>query len=110
MNFSLGDKAIYTGAANAQLLYAGQKENTLTSITYVDTATAGSSVTTNGDSGGSGEDPVLNPNSSPMKNYCVGRGSKVFTFNTDGQSSTFDVNGVCTTDVTVKRLSWREIF
>ena len=110
VNFNLGDKAIYTGSANTQLQYAGQEENTLTSLTYVDTATAGSSVTTNGDSGGSGEDPVLNSNSSPMKNYCVGQGSKVFTFNTEGQSSTFDVTGVCTTDVTVKRLSWREIF
>ena len=110
VNFNLGDKAIYTGSANIPLLYAGQKENTLTSLTYVDTITAGSSVTTNGDSGGTGEDPVLNSNSKPMKNFCVGKGSKVFTFNTEGQSSTFDVTGVCTTDVTVKRLSWREIF
>lgn len=110
IDFNLGQDARYTGANNKTYLYSGQLQNTLTSLTLINTAVAGSSVTVNGDSGGSGEDPNLQLNPEIPKNYCVGKNSKIFTFDTQGNSSTFDVNGACVSNPGMKRLSWREIF
>ena len=94
-------------------MITGQKLNSLTSITLIDSLMAGFSASTSGDAGGSGEDSILNPNAKAPKNTCVGDDSKAFTFNTGGESETYNINGACRkpdTTAVYQRLSWREIF
>ena len=114
IDYNMGSSAFFTattGNTSTNYLISGQRQNSLTSLTFIDTMVAGSAVTKNGDSGGSGDDPSLTNTPQTPKNDCVGRNSKVFGWNTNGQSETFDVNGVCSDNSSaVKRLSWREIF
>ena len=54
---------------------------------------------------------IDNPNAKIPKNTCVGEGSKAFTFDTEGQSETYNIFGSCRDDAPgYQRLSWREIF
>ncbi len=114
IDFNLGDASKFKlSGDNQQYMITGQKLNSLTSITLIDSLMAGFSASTSGDAGGSGEDSILNPNAKAPKNTCVGDDSKAFTFNTDGESETYNINGACRkTDTTAayQRLSWREIF
>ena len=93
-------------------MISGQKLKNLTSVTLIDRAVEGYSASTSGDSGGSGEDMILNPNAKIPKNTCVGDGSKAFTIDTGGDSETYHIFGACRDDSTAvyQRLSWREIF
>ena len=111
IDFNLGSDARFTSNANLQYMISGQKLHNLTSITLIDRLVEGFSASTSGDSGGSGEDSILNPNAKIPKNTCVGEGSKAFTFDTEGQSETYNIFGACRDDAPgYKRLSWREIF
>ena len=113
IDFNLGDASKFKlSGNNQQYMLTGQKLNSLTSITLIDSLMAGFSASTSGDSGGSGEDTVLNPNAKIPKNTCVGDDSKAFTFNTVGESETYDIYGTCRDDskAAYQRLSWREIF
>ena len=111
IDFNLGSDARFTSNANLQYMISGQKLHNLTSITMIDRLVEGFSASTSGDSGGSGEDAILNPNAKIPKNTCVGEGSKAFTFDTAGQSETYNIFGACRDDAPgYKRLSWREIF
>ena len=111
IDFNMGSDARFTSSANLQYMISGQKLHNLTSITLIDRLVEGFSASTSGDSGGSGEDSILNPNAKIPKNTCVGEGSKAFTFDTAGQSETYNIFGACRDDAPgYKRLSWREIF
>ena len=111
IDFNMGSDARFTSNANLQYMISGQKLHNLTSITLIDRLVEGFSASTSGDSGGSGEDSILNPNAKIPKNTCVGEGSKAFTFDTAGQSETYNIFGACRDDAPgYKRLSWREIF
>ena len=112
IDFNLGESAKFKSTDNQQYLISGQQFTNLTSITVIDRLVEGFSVSTNGDSGGSGEDPVLNPHAKIPKNTCVGDGSKVFSFDTGGTSVTYDIHGACRPEdrMAYTRLSWREIF
>ena len=112
IDFNLGNSARFGSSSTQQYMISGQKLKNLTSVTLIDRAVEGYSASTSGDSGGSGEDMVLNPNPKIPKNTCVGDGSKAFTFDTGGNSETFHIYGACRDDSTAvyQRLSWREIF
>ena len=114
IDFNLGDTARFKQSGDTQqYMITGQKLNSLTSITLIDSLMAGFSASTSGDAGGSGEDSLLNPNAKAPKNTCVGDDSKAFTFNTGGESETYNINGACRkpdTTAVYQRLSWREIF
>lgn len=114
IDFNLGDASKFKlSGDNQQYMITGQKLNSLTSITLIDSLMAGFSASTSGDAGGSGEDSILNPNAKAPKNTCVGDDSKAFTFNTGGESETYNINGACRkpdTTAVYQRLSWREIF
>ena len=114
IDFNLGDASKFKlSGDNQQYMITGQKLNSLTSITLIDSLMAGFSASTSGDAGGSGEDSILNPNAKAPKNTCVGDDSKAFTFNTAGESETYNINGACRkpdTTAVYQRLSWREIF
>ena len=112
IDFNLGNDARFGSSSTQQYMISGQKLKNLTSITLIDRAVEGYSASTSGDSGGSGEDMILNPNAKIPKNTCVGDGSKAFTFDTGGDSETYHIFGACRDDSTAvyQRLSWREIF
>ena len=111
IDFNLGDASKFKlSSDNQQYMITGQKLNSLTSITLIDSLMAGFSASTSGDAGGSGEDSILNPNAKAPKNTCVGDDSKAFTFNTAGESETYNINGACRkpdTTAVYQRLSWR---
>ena len=112
IDFNLGNDARFGLSSAQQYMISGQKLKNLTSVTLIDRLVEGYSASTSGDSGGSGEDTVLNPNAKIPENTCVGDGSKAFTFDTAGQSETYHIYGACRkNDAAVyQRLSWREIF
>ena len=113
IDFNLGNASKFKlSGSDQQYMISGQKLNSLTSITLIDSLMAGFSTSTSGDAGGSGEDSILNPNAIIPENTCVGDDSKAFTFNTAGESETYNINGECRKNKTAvyQRLSWREIF